>query len=121
VEEDESLASNNVEELATMPVMPLPVMHSLPPIMGMPAPPQFPNLQAPHDYPTVISSHTTFPPPPATSPTPASRSQDEEEMEDNEENEWAVRVGTASPPAWGKRKATEAFEGKHGHKRLKPR
>ncbi|EKM83753.1 hypothetical protein AGABI1DRAFT_117233 [Agaricus bisporus var. burnettii JB137-S8] len=122
-EEDEGFSSNNVGDLPSMPVMPMPVMHSLPPMMGMhaphsSAPPPFSNLQAPHDYPGVISSHTSFPMPPPAPPTPASKSQDEEEMEDNEESEWAVRVGTASPPTWGKRKA-DALEDKHDHKRQK--
>jgi hypothetical protein len=34
-------------------------------------------------------------------------SPDEEEMEDAEDSpEWAVRVGDAPPPSWGKRKAS---------------
>jgi len=50
---------------------------------------------------------------PTQSPVPLDistvrKSPDEEEMEDAEEGpEWAVRVGDASPPAWGKRKASD--------------
>ncbi|KAF8807554.1 hypothetical protein BYT27DRAFT_7189632 [Phlegmacium glaucopus] len=58
-------------------------------------------------YPTIL---------PAPSAMPLDRSTvrktpDEEEMEDAEESsEWAVRVGDAPPPAWGKRKASDDDE-----------
>jgi hypothetical protein len=54
---------------------------------------------------------------PAPSTVPLDRptvrkSPDEEEMEDAEDSpEWAVRVGDASPPSWGKRKASDDDEG----------
>jgi hypothetical protein len=35
------------------------------------------------------------------------KSPTEEEMEDEEEVEWEVKVGSDPPPAWGKRKAGE--------------
>lgn len=39
------------------------------------------------------------------------KSTNEEEMEDGEDSpEWAVRVGNAPPPSWGKRKASEDDE-----------
>jgi chemotaxis protein histidine kinase CheA len=39
------------------------------------------------------------------------KSADEEEMEDAEDSpEWAVRVGDAPPPSWGKRKASDDGE-----------
>jgi hypothetical protein len=40
-----------------------------------------------------------------------SPNEDEEEMEDAEDSpEWAVRVGDAPPPSWGKRKASDDGE-----------
>ncbi|PFH54620.1 hypothetical protein AMATHDRAFT_134906, partial [Amanita thiersii Skay4041] len=53
------------------------------------------------------------PPPPLTSQsrTPLILERTEEELDDGEEeSEWAVRVGNAPPPAWGKRKAVEQPE-----------
>ena len=53
---------------------------------------------------------------PATSTVPLDRptvreSADEEEMEDTDDSpEWAVRVGNAPPPSWGKRKAGDDGE-----------
>ena len=50
---------------------------------------------------------------PTSSPVPLDlstvrKSPNEEEMEKAEEGpEWAVRVGDAPPPAWGKRKASD--------------
>jgi hypothetical protein len=50
--------------------------------------------------------------------TTARKSPDEEEM-DEEEGEWAVRVGDAHPPAWGKRKASEEVEQGNVNKRAR--
>jgi hypothetical protein len=56
-------------------------------------------------------AYSTILPAPSTVPLDRStvrKSPNEEEMEDAEESpEWAVRVGDAPPPAWGKRKASD--------------
>jgi hypothetical protein len=50
------------------------------------------------------------------------KSPAEEEMDDTEENsEWIIRVGTAPPPSWGKRKTTEEASEEGSQKRLKTR
>lgn len=48
----------------------------------------------------------------------ARKSPAEEEMED-EESEWAVRVGDAQPPAWGKRRASDEIKSGNGNKRAR--
>ena len=59
----------------------------------------------------TVGAYSTILPVPSTMPLDRSsvrRSPDEEEMEDTEESpDWAVRVGDAPPPAWGKRKASD--------------
>ncbi|KAF9452620.1 hypothetical protein P691DRAFT_825759 [Macrolepiota fuliginosa MF-IS2] len=105
---DEGVVNNSVEDLAQLPVMPMPAVHPIQPMIGLAppsAPPQYQNLQAPQGYPPIMPASVPLPMPPATAPTPTTQSPVEEEMEDNEESEWAVRVGNAPPPPWAKRKA----------------
>ena len=46
-----------------------------------------------------------------SAPPTVRKSPDEEEMEDGEDSpEWAVRIGDAPPPSWGKRKASDDDE-----------
>lgn len=55
-------------------------------------------------YTNVLPAPSTVPLDPPT----VRKSADEEEMEDVEDSpEWAVRVGDAPPPSWGKRKASD--------------
>lgn len=58
----------------------------------------------------VGGAYSTILPAPSTVPLDRStvrKSPDEEEMDDVDESpEWAIRVGDAPPPAWGKRKAS---------------
>ncbi|KAF8225035.1 hypothetical protein L208DRAFT_445514 [Tricholoma matsutake] len=42
----------------------------------------------------------------------------EEEM-DEEEGEWAIKVGDAQPPSWGKRKRSEELQNGNGNKRTR--
>jgi len=54
-------------------------------------------------YPTILPAPSAV----SLNRSTVRKSPDEEEMEDAEESpEWAVRVGDAPPPAWGKRKAS---------------
>jgi hypothetical protein len=58
-------------------------------------------------YSTILSASSTVP----LHRSIVRKSPDEEEMEDAEESpEWAVRIGDAPPPAWGKRKASDGDE-----------
>lgn len=55
-------------------------------------------------YSNILPAPSTLP---LDRPT-VRKSADEEEMEDAEDSpEWAVRVGDAPPPSWGKRKASD--------------
>ncbi|KXN89881.1 hypothetical protein AN958_04885 [Leucoagaricus sp. SymC.cos] len=44
---------------------------------------------------------------PQETEAPVNNGPAEEEMDDNEESQWAVRVGNEPPPAWAKRRADE--------------
>lgn len=76
-------------------------------------------MQAPQGYPHMIPSHLPLSIPTASALT--NTGQAEEEMEDQEESEWPVRVGTAPPPTWAKRKADNESEDASSHKRQKPK
>ena len=66
------------------------------------------------DIAGVEAAYSNILPAPSTVPLDrptVRKSPDEEEMEDAEDSpEWAVRVGDAPPPSWGKRKASDDDE-----------
>ncbi len=121
--DDEGATSNGVEDLAQLPIIPMPSAHPIQTRIGLApstATTQFQNIQAPQGYPSIIPTRPPIPIP-ASAPAPASEGQTEEEMEDPEETQWPVRVGTAPPPAWAKRKAEDELEDLDSYKRQKTR
>ncbi|KAJ6509341.1 hypothetical protein C8R47DRAFT_1098372 [Mycena vitilis] len=60
------------------------------------------------------------PMPSSTAGAGPSRSSPAEEEMDEDEGQWAIRVGTSPPPLWGKRRATEEPDDAIGAKRSKP-
>jgi hypothetical protein len=78
------------------------------------------------EMPEVAGMYPHILPVPESGPLDRSavrKSPAEEEMDDVEEgSEWAVKVGTAPPPIWGKRKASEEADEAHegnSNKKLK--
>ena len=78
-------------------------------------------LRAPEQHYTMLQdiggvdgAYSNILPAPSTLPLDrptVRKSPDEEEMEDTgDSQEWAVRVGDAPPPSWGKRKASDNDE-----------
>ena len=78
-------------------------------------------LRAPEHHYTMLQgvagvdgAYSNILPAPSTVPLDrptVRKSPNEEEMEDAEDSpEWAVRVGDAPPPSWGKRKASDDDE-----------
>ncbi|KAF8973716.1 hypothetical protein BDZ97DRAFT_388268 [Flammula alnicola] len=102
--------ANDVNGIVALPAGP----NHIPPMdpSGMDAPHHFQHAMASlHGLADVGNAYSAILPAPSSVPLDRStirKSPAEEEMDDTEEGtEWAVRVGNASPPAWGKRKATD--------------
>ncbi|KAF9056321.1 hypothetical protein BJ165DRAFT_1432603 [Panaeolus papilionaceus] len=75
-----------------------------------------------HELPAVDASFPGIMPAASTSAqnrTAVRNSPAEEEMEDNEDAEWAVRIGNDPPPMWAKRKAVDDEEHDEPAKRMK--
>jgi hypothetical protein len=108
---DPSTAAECSNGIANMLAAGLSHLHPAMDPSGMGVPPLHPAITSLHQL-VAMGNHYTgvvVPPPPA--PIPAGNpnvraSSTEEELED-EETEWAVRIGDAPPPMWAKRSAPD--------------
>ncbi|KAF9569719.1 hypothetical protein CPC08DRAFT_652670 [Agrocybe pediades] len=69
-----------------------------------------------HAYPGMMH----IPPPVPVEGPPVRQTPAEEELEDNDESQdWAIRIGNAPPPSWAKRKSPHEDENDERNKRLR--